>query len=440
MENFRPEIEEAYISKLPDEVLTKILSIYPLDSGSKTVASLTGLWYRPCIKHEGTTLNNQDFESALSEFLDNFDENNPLKMPKKLEYHFNNNLIVTASIGLNKKLNIDCSKGRHEFTRHHVGWKIVPKLMEFANASPYQFLVKTLKLTSVNFLTCGDLVTSLIKKFQDVETLIIDRCNDLNYLRIEGLDKLVNISILDCANLNSVCLHTLEIKTLHYRGFLCWFSLYNLMYLEDVKLEFEGPGVFNHIMVHKWMYTSLLSAIQDVKVLTLDAWKYKKAFQPLLNEEQDFRFTKLEDLWWIDNRMDGRDINLLFSFLKLCNSLKRLFITIEPLSYSDMCSNDRHNVIEIEKEPLLRKLKVVKLEGFVNDKEIKYFKERLMYVFGVELVIVDVRQGMHDRCLIRISKGQAFRKAPVSNKMKFMFKFVEVEDNKGLFIKHPHMP
>lgn len=266
----RLKIKEDYISKLPYEVLAQILSIYPLDSGSKAVAIFTGLWNRPCIQHKGRTVKLQDFESIISSFLVNFDENNPLKKPRKLEFHFDRGSIVTASIGLNKKLNLDFSKGKQEFPRQF-GWEIVLNTLDFAQPSPYPFSVKTLRLTSVNYLSC-ELVSSLINKFRYVETLIIDKCNGLRSLKVEGLAKLTNLIVRDCVDLKSVFIQTLELKTLRYGGPLCWFSLKNVMYLEDVMLDFECPG-FIHLNHH--LYNPLLRAIRDVKVLTFHGWMFK---------------------------------------------------------------------------------------------------------------------------------------------------------------------
>ncbi|KAL4575128.1 hypothetical protein LXL04_021969 [Taraxacum kok-saghyz] len=432
------KINKDYISKLPYEILAQILSIYPLDSGSKAVALFTGLWNRPCIQHKGRTLEIQDFESVISNFLVSFDENSPLKKPRKLEFHFNRGSVVTASIGLNKKLNLDFSKGNQEFPRQF-GWEIVLNTLDFAQPSPYPFSAKTLKLTSVNYLSC-ELVSSLINKFRYVETLIIDKCNGLRSLRVEGLAKLTNLIVTDCVDLKSVFIETLELKSLRYRGPLCWFSLENVMYLEDVMLSFEGPG-FNHLS-HQ-LYNPLLRAIRDVKVLTLHGWMFKDVFGPLLfskQNEEHFRFSKLEDLWWVDSCMEDRNINRLFCFLKFCTSLKRLFITIDPRSYATNSAGDNEISIKLQKGQL-RKLKVVKVEGFKEEEDVMLLKESLMEVFVVEPRFVDVRQGMHARCLIRIPKRQAIFKEKVSKKVKFCYKFVEeVEGNTGLCSKHAHMP
>ncbi|KAJ9553468.1 hypothetical protein OSB04_017513 [Centaurea solstitialis] len=427
--SFRSEI-----TKLPDEILANILSIYPLDSGSKSIALLTGLWNRTSIKYGGTTLQVQVFESEIGDFLVKFDENNPLKNPRKLELHFDRGLIVTVSIGLNKKLSLDFSKGNQDYPRQF-GWEILLNTMDFPQSPPNPFYIKTLKLTSVNYLTC-ELVSNLIKKFRYVESLMIERCDGLRSLRIEGLAKLTNLSVRDCPDLRSVFVECLELKSLRYRGRLCWFSFKNVTYLEDVMLDFEGPG-FNHL--NHGLYDRFLRAIRDVKVLTLRGWMYKEVVGPWLfsgEHEQHFRFSKLEDLWWIDSCMDDHNINWLFCFLKFCTSLKRLFITIDPHSRS-AGDHQGSNVVENGR---LRKLKVVKMEGFKKEEDVMLFNERLMEVFGVEPRVVDVRKGMHTRCLIRIPKRQAIGKPRGSDKLKFCYKFVEeVFGNRGLCSNHPHM-
>ncbi|KAI3778252.1 hypothetical protein L2E82_07417 [Cichorium intybus] len=436
-ETSRLGIDKDYISKLPYEILAQILSIHPLDSGSKAVALFSGLWNRPCIQHKRGTVKIQDFESVISNFLVNFDENNPLKNPRKLEFHYNRGSVVTVSIGLNRKLNLDFTKGKQEFPRQF-GWEIVLNTLDFAQPSPYPFYAKTLKLTSVNYLNC-EFVSSLINKFRYVETLIIDKCNGLRSLRVEGLAKLTKLIVHDCVDLKSVFIETLELKTLRYGGPLCWFSLKNVMYLEDVMLNFERPG-FNHLNYQ--LYNPLLRAIRDVKVLTLHGWMFKEVFEPLLfskQNEEHFRFSKLEDLWWVESCMEDHNINRLFCFLKFCTSLKRLFITIDPGSHSTLSGGDNERSIKVQKGQL-RKLKVVKLEGF-KEEDMMLLKENLMEVFGAEPRVVDVRQGMHARCLIRIPKRQAIGKEKETNKVKFCYKFVEeVEGNTGLCSKHPHMP
>lgn len=48
----------------------------------------------------------------------------------------------------------------------------------------------------------------------------------------------------------------------------------------------------------------------------------------LFSEHGELRFSRLKDLWWIDNSVEEHNIQALFSFMKFCPSLKRLFISV----------------------------------------------------------------------------------------------------------------
>lgn len=89
----------------------------------------------------------------------------------------------------------------------------------------------------------------------------------------------------------------------------------------------------------------------------------------------------------------------------------------------------------------MSKLKVVKVEGFTDDKDIIYLKEHLQEVFNKEPRIVAATHGSPSRCLIRIPKY--LRKDNWNmkgTKSRKRYKFVEeIEDNIGLCSKHEHM-
>lgn len=420
-------INDNYISKLPDEVLAKILSIYPLDYGSKSVALLTGLWNRPCIiiKHEGKT-SKCVFEYVVIKFLVNFDKNNPLKMPRRLEFHFNQGLILKARIGLNNNLNLDFSEGNQDFSKKcwwNVG--VNPK-----GGLLFNFCFKTLKLTSVNSLNCA-FVSSLLRKFQNVKNLIIEKSNGL-VLGVDSLTKLLNLTIQDC-DLDTLFVDALELKSLRYSGSLSRFRFYKVMNLEDLMFDFKvGSSCYGE--KERFDYAGIRS-ITDVRVLTLHGWMYKGLFEPWLSLTKHFTLSKLEDLWWIDACMDDDNINSLFYFLKLCTSLKRLFITIDPQrTSSPKPSASYHKSSKFVQKGKLDKLEIVRLEGFSREEDIISFKEHLMNFFDAEPYVIEVTPGMHSRRLISM--------AVESNKpSKFSYKFLdEVEDNISLCLKHPHMP
>ncbi|GKC49762.1 hypothetical protein Tco_1072507 [Tanacetum coccineum] len=423
----RSRINDNHISKLPDEVLAKILSVYPLDSGSKSVALLTGLWNRPCviIKPEGKT-SKYDFEYVVVKFLVNFDRSNPLRMPRKLEYHFNQGLILKARIGLNNNLTLDFSEGNQDFSKKY-WWNVG---VNSKGGLLFNFCFKTLKLTSVNSLNCA-FVASLIRKFQNVKSLIIEKSNGL-VLGVDSLTKLVNLTIQDC-DLDSLFVDALELKSLRYSGLLSRFRFYKVMALEDVMLDFK-LGSSSYGVKERFDYAGIRS-IKDVRVLTLHGWMYKGIFEPWLRLTKHFTLSKLEDLWWIDSCMNDNNISSLFYFLKLCTSLKRLFITIDPRRASSPKPSERyHKCSEFDQKGKLNKLEIVRVDGFSSEEDIISFKEHLMKFFKAEPYVIEVRPGMQSRRLISMAVES-------NNPSKFSYKFLdEVEDNISLCLKHPHMP
>ncbi|XP_076961052.1 F-box protein At2g39490-like [Bidens hawaiensis] len=284
MEQESAEINEDHISKLPNDVLRQILSIHPLNSGSKAVALLRRLLKETSI----ITVKTDYIESVIGDILVKFDEKKPMKNPTNFEFHLTDDLIMTASLGLNQKLHLDFSKGHDQEEIPTPFWlDILLNTMDFALSLSYSLsvktlkltsvnyrTVKTLKLTSVNYLSC-DFVSSLISKFRYVESLIIEKCEGPWALSVEGLAKLKSLRVLDCDDIELVFLKAWELDSLWYSGPLCRFCLENTMHLRDVKLDIKGPGINNDYHLSHTLYNPLLRAIRDVSVLTLHGWMVK---------------------------------------------------------------------------------------------------------------------------------------------------------------------
>ena len=65
-----------------------------------------------------------------------------------------------------------------------------------------------------------------------------------------------------------------------------------------------------------------------MKILFLN-YLLQAAIGPTLSTRPStFLFHELKELWWIDNSLDKYDIYAQLSFLKLCPSLEKLFITV----------------------------------------------------------------------------------------------------------------
>lgn len=47
----------------------------------------------------------------------------------------------------------------------------------------------------------------------------------------------------------------------------------------------------------------------------------------------NFKFYKLQELWWIDDSKGNFNASALIGFLKLCPALERLFITVFSLTF-----------------------------------------------------------------------------------------------------------
>ncbi|XP_019192698.1 PREDICTED: F-box protein At2g39490-like isoform X2 [Ipomoea nil] len=428
------EVKEDFISNLPDDILSEILSLIPLDSAVKT-AALSTRWKDFWGKTLTLNGSKEGMFCAVGDLVSNFDVECPFKHPRKLQYSYGSSgLVLVASLGLKAKLHLDFSKGKLDFPRDF-GWQLILNTTSHLHHPP-QHSVRNLDLTSVNYLT-SDAVSCIASNLGFIESLTIRKCEGLRSLRLEADLGLQNLTIVDCSRLKSLAVEAYELQAFRFRGPLCWFSLEGVESLEDVKLECrEGPG-YGRFKYQD--YDALLLAMRDVKILTLSGWIFKEIMMPwLCNGHENFRFTELKELWWIDSSEQNIEAALM-SFLQFSPSLQRLFITIDPSSFnaepSKMASKER-------KQAKLRHLKLVKLEGFADGEErIISLKERLIDGFNVEPRMVIVTKGSQPRCLIRIPRHRG--KGNPNNgasKKKASYKFVEeIEDNAGLCCPHIHM-
>ncbi|XAR66327.1 hypothetical protein NMG60_11012516 [Bertholletia excelsa] len=342
--------------------------------------------------------------------------------------------MLLATIGLKNKLHVEFSRREEEGLRQF-GWFLQLNSWDPSHqphASSY--FVKSLSLVSVSYRT-HETVSSLIKNFHSIESLTISKCNGLRSLQIDVVSKLQNLTVLDCPDLKRLHVEAYDLTSFRFRGTFCWFSLEGYQFWEDAMLDFRGgPGYKHYEYKH---FCSLLRAIINVKTLTLCEWFFKEIITPWLSSTNvNSRFNKLKDLWWIDTKAAKGNTGTLVSFLRICPSLARLHVTIDPTSYC-MARTMGECPQEAPKRPRLRRLTVVKLEGFSNEDDVIFLKEHLLEVFNVEPLIITRSSGNNLRCLLRIPNQQSNANPKVGIPYrKYSYKFVEeVEDES----KHPHM-
>ncbi|XP_034704860.1 F-box protein At2g39490-like [Vitis riparia] len=178
-------------------------------------------------------------------------------------------------------------------------------------------------------------------------------------------------------------------------------------------LVFKGGRVYD---CFKYMgLNSLVSAIRGVQILTLSRWTFehmqiklvdylkraeKRLF--LLARSCSFQFINLEELWWIVNSMDKYDIIVLLSFLKMCPSLKKLFLSIDPTSYCRLSARERECLSEVPQHTRLNHLKFIKLEGVMKEEDMISLAEHLLEVATMEPLVLAKSHDSHLSKLVKV--------------------------------------
>lgn len=201
------------ISSLPSEILFHIISLLPFESAIQTIFLSTRwrlLWNMALVQKHGTK---EDVASAVSQFLTNFNEHDPRKNTRRFMFHFGKDSVLTAIIAPNNKLHLHFSAIKQEFPRRFGLVLELNPQNPIHQPNPPAFFVKTLNLSSVNYLS-NDIVSSIISSFRFLENLKISGCNGLRTLYIDSNTKLLELTIFDCLHLKSVCIKSPKLRTL----------------------------------------------------------------------------------------------------------------------------------------------------------------------------------------------------------------------------------
>ncbi|KAL5066745.1 hypothetical protein RYX36_017632 [Vicia faba] len=350
------EIVEDVFTYLPDEIIGCIVSFLPNEYSLQTSLISTrwrNLWNQILVKH-GTI---HDITTAVAQFLTNFDEFDPLKQPRKLQFHFDDNNLLSAAIATNSKLLLDFSFGNKKLEREY---QLEFKLNNLV--LPPTFLVKSLTLKSISYLT-SEVASSIVSNLEHLETLMITDCCGLQSLFIESERKLHKLTILDCLQLKSLHLRTSKLKSFRYCGPLPRIWPESHFNLRHANLDFRQGLSCSDLKAQDFDETLL--TIKNSEILTLCEWTFEVLIWPSISPlSGSFTFYKLRELCWIGNHENENSINALLSFLQLCPALEQLIVMIDPKCYSAPKSNS--GSMKETKYIELKQLNLIKLMGFTN--------------------------------------------------------------------------
>ncbi|XWS66040.1 hypothetical protein CRYUN_Cryun05aG0166100 [Craigia yunnanensis] len=381
------EKNDDFISRLRDDILCLILSLVPFRCAVQT-SLLSTRWryvWRKAIEFQGTV---EDVPRVITLLLDPFDK---LSSDPKIRFHFRQGSIL-ATIKDKEELHLNfCIGEQVTFSLFDWSVELNPQISICELAS----CIKVLHLKSVNKMT-REIVSSVISKLQFLESLKISECKGLQSLFIEAGSRFQSLIILDCLQLNEIYVFAYNLQKLVLQGQLPWFWLKYSPHLENAILDFRnGPG-YNPFACENLL--SLLLAVKNVKTLTISGWLFKVPISKWLSsagaiwERKDFLFNNLKELCWIDSSMEDQSIATLISILKICPSLEKLFINVDPTNYCSPSKGESSSWKEysnrVANTTILDHLNVVKVKGSLDQDDIILLAERLVEVASVEVIHV----------------------------------------------------
>ncbi|KAK7390757.1 hypothetical protein VNO78_18812 [Psophocarpus tetragonolobus] len=286
-------VVEDLFSNLPDEILSCIVSFLPKESALETSLISTrwrDLWNQVFVRH-GTT---QDMTGVVAGFLARFEEIDPLKHPRKLQFHFaEDTAVLFACIATNSKLLLAFPGGNKDHERRYELQFMLNKDHITHLTVPRTFLVKTLYLKSVSHLTC-EVASSIVSNLENLGKLVIVECTGLQSLGIESESKLRKLTILDCPQLKSLHLRTSKLKVFRYRGPLPRIWPGSHFNLSHAMLDFrQGPSCADFKAPD---FNQTLLTIKNCEALTLCDWTFQTLIWPSISPSGNFIFYKIREL------------------------------------------------------------------------------------------------------------------------------------------------
>ncbi|OMO72467.1 hypothetical protein CCACVL1_17774 [Corchorus capsularis] len=408
-----------YISGLPDSILYHIISKLPFEFAVQTCRLSTqwkDVWQKALLEMvEDPSL--EDIDITLTNFLEQLSEFNRPTQNCGFKFNFGRGRFFFVAITPNNKLVFDSSfVGEQKLSEPFdllLPLNLPKPHPDNKQHFPEHIKVKSLHLKSVSSLICKTLSSFLSKKkLPFLESLTIEKCNGLQSLEINEACRLSTLIVLDCPKLEFLSIrHNLFLDTFRYRGrYVSFQYLYGAIRVRDVMLDFRHGSIYNN---NYWTSSS----------------------------SRGYTNCHVKELWWIDCSIEGNQVKFLLRFLKECPFLERLYVTIDPNCYPDSCkltdrfsrrfTNENGKCFHAAKQTLSH-LKLVKLEGFPNEKEeIKFVRKLIPLSEETPEIIAKSPDGTCLRQLVKVARPEKNGKNPYSNRFKVL--------KHNAFTDHSHM-
>ncbi|RDX59310.1 F-box protein, partial [Mucuna pruriens] len=257
---------------LPDEILGRIVSFLPNESALETSLLSTrwrDLWNEAIVRYGSE----EDMIGVVAGFLTRFEDLDPFKHPRKLQFHFAEHSVVYATAANNRKLMLDFSHWKEELQMgYELEFKPSKNHITTHHSFPSTFSLKTLYLKSLNSLT-SEVAASIVSNLEHLENLVLIDCKGLQSLTVESTSELHKLAIFDCLELKSLRLKTSKLKSFQYRGPLPLIRPEYHFNLSHAMLDFRLG--LSCIGLKTKDFDATLLTIKNSQVLTLCKWTFE---------------------------------------------------------------------------------------------------------------------------------------------------------------------
>ncbi|RVW98759.1 F-box protein [Vitis vinifera] len=373
------------ISKLPPEILGRIVSLLPLKQAVRT-SSLSTPWrslWAPLqvdLYFASDQMTGQEASKEAAQVMATFLRSCQRPQQWKFRLGLQKNkqepsktvqqLLVLATMGVDKELHLNFCDGEQ-----------VPNVFQLTLGLPTKTSglssLKSLHLRSVT-LFAENLVSTLFSNCLLLENLKLENCSGLQSINIEAGNYLESFTVTNCPDMVNIKVSAPNLESFKYQGVLPLIQLKNTSNLIDVVLNLRDGLGYTEFDCEELLY--LLASLKEVEILTISGWLLEwMCSAGVIFGQLQFRFNKLKELRWIDSLMNRTKRDSLACFLNSTPSLEKLYIEIDqslssiPHPFFHHYWHEPHLWMDYKtvkcNASQLVVLKSVRLVGFTNEED-----------------------------------------------------------------------